>query len=200
MENQTKSWTYLVLDLEMTGLDPFQHWVIEVGAIVLDEFFEIIWEFQIDLLPPDDIVIDPASLEYNGFTMDRIAKWVSYPDFCDLWNAFLTPYFDGEKKPIMIGQFIVADLAFMMSIFSKAKRSDLFQKLWNDIIDTKSIANQHNAIARYHRLPLPFTSTSLSKPGGIADSLHITGYDAHTAKWDITATREALMKFLNFKQ
>jgi hypothetical protein len=37
--------------------------------------------------------------------------------------------------------------------------------LGNDIIDTKSIANQANAIARYNAMPLPFKSTSLSKPG-----------------------------------
>ncbi len=30
------------MDLEMTGLNPFKHGVIEVGMMVLDEKFEII--------------------------------------------------------------------------------------------------------------------------------------------------------------
>lgn len=192
--------TYLVIDLEMTGLNPFQHGVIEVWAIVLDDTFEVIWEFFIDLCPPDNIIIDPKSLEYNGFTLDRIAAGKSYEEFCDYWDAFFETYFPNGKKPIIIGQFITADIAFMGSIFHNARRHNLYEKLGNDIIDTKSIANQANSIARYNKIALPFKSTSLSKPGWIWDTLHITDYAAHTARWDIMATREALMKFLKFKR
>lgn len=82
----------------------------------------------------------------------------------------------------MVGQFIAADIAFLGSIFYNARRHALYEKLGNDIIDTKSIANQANSIARYNKIPLPFKSTSLSKAGGIAETLHITDYNAHTAK------------------
>jgi oligoribonuclease (3'-5' exoribonuclease) len=34
--------TYLILDLEMTGLNPFQHGVIEVGAMVMNDAFDIV--------------------------------------------------------------------------------------------------------------------------------------------------------------
>jgi len=174
--------TYLVLDLEMTGLNPFEHGVIEVGAIVLNDTFDIIGEFYMDLCPPENIIIDPKSLEYNGFTLDRIAAGKSYEEFCDHWDAFLSSYFGDEKKPIMVGQFIVADIAFLGSVFYHARQSNLYEKLGNDIIDTKSIANQANAIARYNKMALPFRSTSLSKPGRISEMLHISGYSAHTAK------------------
>ncbi len=157
--------TYLVLDLEMTGLNPFEHGVIEVGAVVLNDTFDIIGEFYMDLCPPDNILIDPKSLEYNGFTLDRIAVGKSYEEFCDYWDGFLKTYFSGERKPIMVGQFVTADIAFLGSIFANARRSSLYEKLGNDIIDTKSIANQANAIARYNKMTLPFQSTSLSKPG-----------------------------------
>ncbi len=157
--------TYLVLDLEMTGLNPFEHGVIEVGAVVLNDIFDIIGEFYMDLCPPDNILIDPKSLEYNGFTLDRIAVGKSYEEFCDYWDAFLKTYFSGERKPIMVGQFIAADIAFLGSIFHNSRRSSLYEKLGNDIIDTKSIANQANSIARYNKMTLPFQSTSLSKPG-----------------------------------
>lgn len=200
MENQPKKWTYLVLDLEMTWLNPFQHGVIEVGAIVMDDFFDIIWDFHMDLCPPENVIIDPASLEYNWFTLDRIAAGKSYEEFCDYWDWFLETYFPWGAKPIIIWQYVTADISFLASIFANARRTQLYSKLGNDIIDTKSIANQANAIARYNKIPLPFTSTSLSKPGGIADKLNITGYDAHTAHGDITATREALLKFLKFKK
>ncbi len=190
----------MIIDLEMTGLNPFQHWVIEVWAIVLDDLFEIVWEFFMDLCPPDNIIIDPKALEYNGFTLDRIAAGKSYEEFCDYFDAFYETHFGTDKKPIFIGQFIAADLAFLASIFSNARRHKLYEKLGNDIIDTKSIANQANAIARYNKIPLPFKSTSLSKPGWISEMLHITDYQAHTARGDIMATREALLKFLKFKR
>jgi DNA polymerase III epsilon subunit-like protein len=198
MENQEKRWVYLVIDLEMTGLNPFQHGVIEVWAIVLNATFDVIGEFFMDLCPPDNIMIDSKALEYNGFTLDRIAMGKSYEEFCDYWDAFYETHF--AQKPIIVGQFITADISFLASVFYHARRDKLYEKLGNDIIDTKSIANQANAIARYNKIPLPFKSTSLSKPGGLAEVLHISDYKAHTAKGDIMATREALLKFLKFKR
>ena len=53
------------MDLEMTGLNPFQHGVIEIEMMVLDEKFEIIGELLMDICPPEDVTIDRAALEYN---------------------------------------------------------------------------------------------------------------------------------------
>lgn len=188
------------MDLEMTGLNPFQHGVIEIGMMVLDAQFEIIWELLLDICPPEDIVIDRAALEYNGFTLDRIARGRSYEEFCDMFTGFFETYFSEENKPIIVGQYITADIVFLSSVFDRSRRSILISSLGNDIIDTKSIANQANAIARYNDLALPFKSTSLSKPGWLADVFHISGYEAHTARWDMLATREVLLKFLHFKK
>jgi DNA polymerase III epsilon subunit-like protein len=200
VENQAKTWTYLIIDLEMTGLNPFQNGVVEVGAMAMNDQFEMVGEFHMDLCPPDNIIIDPKALEYNGITLDRIAAGKSYEEFCDYWDAFYETYFSEDHKPIIVGQYVTADIAFLGSIFANARRDKLYLKLGNDIIDTKSIANQANAIARYNKIPLPFVSTSLSKPGWLSEKLGITGYKAHTAWWDIMATREALLKFLKFKK
>jgi DNA polymerase III epsilon subunit-like protein len=200
MENQPKKWTYLLMDLEMTGLNPFQHGVIEIGMIVLDAQFEILGELMMDLCPPEDVAIDRSALEYNGFTLDRIAAGRSYEEFCDMFTGFFDTYFSLEHKPIIVGQYITADIVFLSSVFDRSRRSILMDSLGNDIIDTKSIANQANAIARYNNIPLPFKSTSLSKPGWLADVFHISGYEAHTAKGDMLATREVLLKFLHFKK
>jgi DNA polymerase III epsilon subunit-like protein len=200
MENQPKKWTYLLMDLEMTGLNPFQHGVIEIGMIVLDAQFEVLGELTMDLCPPEDVAIDRSALEYNGFTIDRIAAGRSYEEFCDMYTGFYATYFSPENKPILVGQYITADIVFLSSVFDKSRRATLMETLGNDIIDTKSIANQANAIARYNNIRLPFQSTSLSKPGWLADVFKVTGYEAHTAKWDMMATREVLLKFLHFKR
>lgn len=196
MENQHKNWTYLIIDLEMTGLNPFRHGVIEVGMMVLNEKFDIIGEFFMDLCPPPNIVIDQESLEYNGFTLDRIARGKSYEEFCEFFSAFFHTYFSDDKKPIIIGQYVTADLSFLASVFYRAQRSSLYLKLGNDIIDTKSMANAHNALARYNGKELPYISTSLSKKWGLSETLGVSAYEAHTARGDILATREVLLKFL----
>ncbi len=46
-----------------------------------------------DLCPPDNVIIDPKSLEYNGFTLDRIAAGKSYEEFCDYYDAFFETHF-----------------------------------------------------------------------------------------------------------
>ena len=113
------------MDLEMTGLNPFQHGVIEIGMMVLDAQFEIIGELLMDIYPPEDVVIDKAALEYNGFTIDRIASGRSYEEFCDVYTGFYATYFSPENKPIMVGQYITADIVFLSSVFDKSRRSSL---------------------------------------------------------------------------
>ncbi len=197
MKNQVKNGIYLLLDLEMTGLNPFKHGVIEVWAVVMDAKFEIVDEFLMDLCPPANTVIEPEALEYNGFTLDRIAAGNSYEQFCEEFQVFLDTYFGLDQKPILVGQYVTADISFLQSIFYLAGYEALFMRLGNDILDTKSIANEHNAVARYTGKPLVFESTSLSKPGGLKDILKIRwDYEAHTAMWDVLATRDVLKKFL----
>lgn len=113
----------------MTGLNPFQHGVIEVGAMVMNDTFDVIGEFFMDLIPPDNIIIDPKALEYNGFTLDRIALGKSYEEFCEYWDGFMETHFPEGKKPIMVGQFITADIAFLGSVFANARRPNLYEKL-----------------------------------------------------------------------
>lgn len=164
--------------------------------MVLNDKFEIIGEFLMDLCPPPNIVIDEESLTYNGFTLERIAQGKSYEEFVEFFSAFFFSYFSDDHKPIIVGQYVTADLSFLGSIFFHARKNSLFLKLGNDIIDTKSFANQKNAIARYHNEELPFKSTSLSKSGGLSEYFGVAPYEAHTARGDMLATREVLIKML----
>lgn len=195
MKNQVSSGTYLLMDLEMTWLNPFRHGVVEFWGIVMDEKFKIIAELYRDICPPEDAMIDPEALEYNGFTLDRIARWKSYDAFVNDFEIFFDAYFP-TNPPIIVWQYVTADIVFLESIFSAVGRNDLILKLGNDIIDTKSIANYDNAIARYNGKKLPYQSTSLSKPGGLAEVFGVKNYKAHSAQWDIYATREILMRML----
>lgn len=118
-----------MIDLEMTGLNPFKHGVIEVGMMALDKNFAIIGEFFMDLCPPTDVVIDAEALKYNGFTLERIAMGRPYEEFVEFFANFFQAHFSEEKKPIIVGQYVAADLAFLASIFHHARKSSLFLRL-----------------------------------------------------------------------
>lgn len=163
--------------------------------VVLDDSFDIVWELYMDLCPPPNLLIDSEALAYNWFTIDRIARGKSYEEFIEFFEIFFHTYFTEEQKPIIVWQYITADLSFLASIFYHWRKPSMYMLLGNDIIDTKSIANEHNARARYLWQELPFKSTSLSKQGWLKEVLGIQGYVAHTAKGDILATREVLLKF-----
>lgn len=195
MKKQVTPGTYLLMDLEMTGLNPFRHGVVEFGCIIMDDRFDILTEFYRDLCPPESVMIDPEALEYNGFTLERIARGISYDAFVEEFEIFLNTYFI-INTPIIVGQYVTADIMFLEHIFFTVGRNDLYLRLWNDIIDTKSIANCENAIARYYGEPPKYQSTSLSKPGGLSETLWISDYKAHSSKGDISATRQVLRKML----
>lgn len=187
------------MDLEMTWLNPFRHGVVEFWCMVMDEKFAILAEMYRDLNPPVDVMIDPEALEYNGFTLDRIARGISYDQFVEEFEIFINTYFP-DSPPIIVGQYVTADIVFLENIFYTVGRNDLILKLGNDIIDTKSIVNAENAIARYHGKPVKYLSTSLSKPWWITEVLGIKDYQAHSAKWDIAATRTALLILLDIHE
>ena len=70
-----------------------------------------------DLCPPDNIIIDPDSLAYNGFTLDRIAGGKSYEEFCDFWEAFMETYFPDQKNQFLLGNLLLQILPFL-GVFS----------------------------------------------------------------------------------
>src|SRR5688572_29200277 len=55
----------LVIDVETTGLDPARHACIEIGAVLLDESLEVVWEFSAALLPPPDAEIRPEAQQVH---------------------------------------------------------------------------------------------------------------------------------------
>ena len=70
------------------------------------------------------------------------------------------------------------------------------KRLGNNFIDTKSLTNYFNLKAIISNQPVPFPVTSLSKEGGLADTLGIGGFEAHTALGDCQATLEVLKAYL----
>lgn len=187
---------YLILDAEMTGLNPHKHGLIQVAMASLDKDLKILETYVTDICPPEGFEVNAEALKINGFDMERINKGISYEFFCQNTMDFISRNFE-TKKPITIAQFYPADYGFLQMAFDKSGLQEEFNSFFdNDFIDTKALVNTLNLVAESKKLLVPFEITSLSKPGGLKEKLGINAYPAHDALGDILATRDVLLKLL----
>lgn len=190
---------YLVIDTETTGLSPSKNGLIQLAAISLDAKLDIIDTFCFDICPPRGVAISFQALEITGFTMERISKGLSYQKVAEQFLKFLQKNF--IQKPIAIGQFYPFDYAVLENVFSSTSTGQIILQNWitNDFIDTKALAHALNLKARLTGKPEPFSSTSLSNPEGLRKILNLSkDLATHDALGDILATREALLKMLDY--
>jgi len=195
----TKLGKFIVIDTETTGLHPNKHGLIQLAALALDTNLEILDTFNIDVKPPDTVEISDQALEVNHFTLDRINSGKSYLETAQLFLAFLEQNFD--EKPTAIGQFYPFDFAVLENFCTSVGYEDKIMQVWlgNDFIDTKALANSLNLKAKLAGKPLPFVSTSLSKPEGLRKILNLDStLLIHDALGDILATRLALIELLKY--
>jgi DNA polymerase III epsilon subunit-like protein len=194
-----KQGIYAVADLETTGLLPGYHGIVQVCIVVTDSNFEVLDTLNMDVNPPDSYIIDPEALKFNGMTMDQIKLGISYPEAATQILSFLDKYFN--ESPTWIGQFFPFDFAGLLDMMIKTHNNDGFLKFFsNKFLDTKVIAGYLNLKAQKEQKPLPFpTSLSLSKIGGLKDTLNVSQIDfpAHTALGDVMATKEVLKKLIS---
>lgn len=62
----------LFIDLEMTGLDPTIHEIVEVGALVVDgKTFEVKKEYEAKVKPSHIQTADKKALEINGYAREK---------------------------------------------------------------------------------------------------------------------------------
>ena len=102
-----------VTDLEMTGLNPDTHEIIEVGLVLADhETWEIADTLDLKVKPEHPETADPSALKVNGY---RAEDW---QDAVPLKEA-LEQYASKTKGAIFCAHNIAFDWAFLDKAFRK---------------------------------------------------------------------------------
>jgi DNA polymerase III epsilon subunit-like protein len=198
LNNTIQKAKYLLIDTETTGLFFSQNGLIQAAGLILDNKLNEIDRFCVDICPDQPYEISQESIEITGFTIERIQAGMSYQDFCEYFLNLLQNHFP-DCKPILVAQFLPFDYSFLYSVFGKRNMDqELCDRLGNDFIDTKCNVNAVNLMAELRGDPIPFPSTSLSKPGGLKDKLGIdqSTFTAHDALGDCEATLAVLKKLI----
>ena len=186
---------YLVIDAEMTGLNPSKHQIIQIGAAVLDTKLEIMDTFVSDIGWSEYEYTEEALL-INGFTHDRINSGPKPEEVAASFISFIKANFI-TTEPTYVGQFFCNDFAFLNNYYSTVGMSDEWLDVVNNaVIDTKSLVLAANLSAELYGNKKPFKVTSLSKPGGIKDRYDIKGQQSHDALGDVMITIEVLKKLI----
>jgi DNA polymerase III epsilon subunit-like protein len=201
---------YLILDLETSGLSPYQgHGLLQVACLALDSNLDIIGQYNEYICPPEGTVYDEVADSIHKIPRSVSDAGLNYQEFSEHFIDWVNSVFNGFK-PIMIGQFFVFDYNFLAYVIdSTLGKSELikaetgyglFQKvLSRNFIDTKALVNIINTKCELMGKEEFFPITSLSKIGGLKDKLGLSpqAFVAHDALDDCRATREVLIRMLD---
>jgi DNA polymerase III epsilon subunit-like protein len=126
----------LVVDCEMTGLDPEKHSIVSVGAIDFDTPSRQLYE---ECRMWDGAKVEEEALAVNGFTREQVMD-ASKQSEADLVHEFIQ-FSQPLRDTTLAGQNVFTDLAFLRSAAIRAGHT-----VWpfaHRIIDIHSLCFEH---------------------------------------------------------
>ncbi len=118
------------IDIETTGLDVFDHEIIEIGCVLTTPKLKVIEEFELKIKPEHIETADSISMKINHYDE---ALWV---DAYSLKEA-IKILSNKVKDSIIVGQNVAFDSSFLEHAFSKTK---IKNSMHYHRLDTISIA------------------------------------------------------------
>ena len=130
--------TYVVFDLETTGLSPYEEEIIEIGAVKVKNH-ELIDKFDMFIKPSKDIPEYITSI--TGITNEMVA---SSSDTLTVLNDFFS--FLGDS--VLVAHNASFDLSFIKAAMFKYNLGNLNY----DVIDTLGLSRYLRPYEKYHNL------------------------------------------------
>ncbi|MBY0376697.1 3'-5' exonuclease [Patescibacteria group bacterium] len=166
------------LDMEMTGLNPMKHEIIEIGVVITRPDLEIIEEFELKVKPEHIEDADKISLKVNNYDPKNWEGAISLKEAINILNSKV-------KDCIMVAHNVSFDAMFLEVAFAKL---GIVNTMHYHRLDTVSIA-----WAKLHREPdlEHFSLREMCVRFGIENTR------AHTALSDARATYELYKKLMS---
>jgi DNA polymerase III alpha subunit (gram-positive type) len=162
----------LFLDLETTGLDPLEHEILEIAAVLLDRDGAEVASFEQKVTPA---CLDKASLEAiqkNGYTREKWADASSLGKALDLLTMTFCALPPALGRPLVVGQNVSFDRAFLTEAYRQERRRMFEARYW---LDTASMAWAAYVAGEIETISLVPLAQSMSLDTG----------QAHTAMGDV---------------
>ncbi len=117
---------YLVIDLEMTGPDPEFHDFIQIGAILANERWELIDEYETLVYPDNEDAYSVYAEQVHGLSIhDLYDAPASYEAIEDLENWVMQKLKMRSKRHlksvVIAGQSVYNDISFLRAKYLKHK-------------------------------------------------------------------------------
>lgn len=164
-----KKYNLAFIDMEMTGLNPEMHEIIELGAVITTPELKMIEEFDLKIKPERLSDADPVSLKVSNYSPAEWGGAVTLREAMETLNQ-------KAKDCIMVGHNVAFDAMFLETAYA---RLGLQNSMHYHKLDTVSIA-----WAKLHREPdlEHFSLRELCLRFGVENP------KAHTALSDARAT------------
>lgn len=173
-------------DLETTGLSHVSHGIHQI-AVRLYVDYKLVKEFNCDVQPFPNDVIDEKALEIGGKTIDslkidHIAPNKLYTSFSNLLNANCDK-FSKQDKIFLCGYNNASfDNQFLRSFFTKSGDKYFGSYFWSSPIDVFVLASQY-LLNQRHEMP-DFKLETVARKLGI----DVQSQDLHNAFYDLYLT------------
>lgn len=137
------------IDIETTGLNPYEHEMIEFGAIKDDTT-----RFETKIKPEHIETAEPKALEVNGY---REMDWMRAPKMSQIL-PFICNFLDGC---VIVGHNVRFDVSFLEVAI---KKHGIQKTLGYHLVDTVTLAYEHLVPARITSLSLANVCSALGIP------------------------------------
>lgn len=189
---------YLLIDTETSGLSASKNAITQIAALIFNEQYEKLFDFDFYIAPYDRVYEEKALL-YSKITHSTLTRQgIPHTEAVDALKLILNKFNQTLKSSIIVvGHNVSFDIAFLSDLFLTVNKKEPFYKYVNS---TNEIINSIDTLI-LSKLLMNDYDNSFSL-GSLANHYSIVSNDLHNAKNDVNTTFELLKKliFRNSKQ